>query len=385
MSIPAKVIAFYLGTFLSSVGSLLLVMTIPAFFIANAIPATSIALSIGIHRFSGIAAAIWFGPTIDHFNAKKVILVTELVAAIATAGLWFGWQTQPTYGLGLFWASLGLRALALGAQTASRNRLVKVLADSNETKEASYVIWLTKATQGAHVISALVALGMLSTGNLGLAILFDGFTFLLSGAAVWMLPVNPQASPKTQKRNLLSAFADFVRQHRDLVWQDGLLAVSVTGTILLMVKLSQSNPRHLIFLNLIFGACIWLSSIVAHRSQLRQHKNFYWSLLAAGFACLAMFSGNFLAVLASFFLAYMAYWILYHIYTVDIQTKTPLEMIGGVVAARTVFVAVILSLGELLGSKITLYLSLNQELWVRFAVCIVAMAMVLKTKIRRMA
>lgn len=75
---------FYIGTFITSFGSLLFVMSIPAFFLSNGFSSALIGLTIGIHRFSGIISTALFGPQVDKFNSRNVIFFTELIAALTT-------------------------------------------------------------------------------------------------------------------------------------------------------------------------------------------------------------------------------------------------------------------------------------------------------------
>ncbi|NJM10011.1 MAG: MFS transporter [Bdellovibrionaceae bacterium] len=368
---------FYLGTFLTSFGSLLFVMGIPSFFVQAGIPAAAVGITIAIHRFSGLVAGMWFGPQIDRFDSRRVILLTETLAAATSIGLILAWLNRDEIGLTLFWLCTGLRALAVGVQSTSRSRLIKLISGGNLTTEAGFAIWLNKVTQGAHALSALAALPLITYGRFEYAIVLDGISFLLGGAAAWALPDLEKNAQRTQERlNIFGALAQLARIHRSVFVLDVLLSASVSGTILLMVKLSGQNPTQIIIHNLLFGLCIWFASLFVHNETLRRGHVVYWITIIAGFMGLMAELGE-LPNLVFYFCAYMGYWILYHKYSVAIQTGTPQQSIGAVMAARGLLAVVVLSSGELLGGYMQDAISLRLELSIRAGIGLLAVGSIL--------
>ncbi|MCB0350123.1 MAG: hypothetical protein KDD38_03000 [Bdellovibrionales bacterium] len=362
---------FYLGTFATSFGSLLFVMCVPAFFLKSGYLAETIGIAIGIHRFSGIAAIAWFSPHIDKFNSKKIIYLTEIFAAVASIVLLAAWYYREEFGLSIFLAFIGVRAISVGVQSTSRNRLIKLLSSDNLSREASFAIWLNKVTQGAHVLSALAAIPLVATGNLYMAIAIDCLTFLVGGGSAMLLPdIDSESEEKIniKRTNFITTISAFFKMHKTVFIQDMLLAVSVSGTILLMVKLSAGNSEYVIYFNLIFGICIWLSSIFAHNIKLRNYTAVYWVAIMVGYVLLIFYYNSGFRFVA-YFIAYMGYWILYHKYTVEIQTKTPKDLIGATMAARGLVIAATLSVGELFGGYISRLIDIEFELGLRAAIC----------------
>jgi hypothetical protein len=373
---------FYLGTFITSFGSLLIVMCIPAFFIKTGYTAQIVGLAIGVHRFSGIAASALFGPRVDRYNSRNVIFTTEIFAALTSLCLVIAWYYREAAGLSAFLLLIGLRSFIVGVQSSSRSRIIKLLSMDNKEREAGFVIWLNKVTQGAHVISSLVAIPLVATGNLYIAIAIDGLSFIVGGSAALILPdIDSENKQAIKSFNIFKAIFDLIKMHRSIFFQDQMLALAVSGTILLMVKLSGENANYIIYFNLLFGSCIWLSSIFVHNVNLRSQTTVYWFVILVGFS---MLSSTYLSEwkFAAFFITYMGYWILYHKYTVEIQTKTPKEMIGATMAARGLAIAFTLSVGELFGGYITQIFNLKTELIGRATVCVFALSTILITKIK---
>ena len=355
-------------------------MCIPAFFLKAGYAPEIIGVAIGIHRFSGIAAAAWFGPSIDRFNSRRVVFLTEFLAVFSSLALIACWQRRGALGLYPFLFFVGIRALTVGVQSSSRSRLIKLLSNENQDREASFAIWLNKVTQGAHVLSALVAIPLVASGNLYLAIAIDGASFLIGGYSALLLPdVDAGEKIKVQASNLLRSVLTLGKLHKIVFLQDQLLALAVSGTILLMVKLSGGDSRQVIYFNVLFGSCIWLSSIFAHNIELRGHTVAYWVMLSLGFLLLTI-SYQSGWRFAAYFLTYMSYWILYHKYTVAIQTKTPKDLIGATMAARGLTVAFTLSVGELVGGYVARFFDLGVELGIRAAFCFLVVAGLLLAK-----
>ena len=358
------------------------VMSIPAFFLKAGYAPEIIGIAIGIHRFSGIGASAWFGPSADRFNSRTVIFLTEFLAVFASLGLIAAWYYRDALGLYPFLLFVGVRALIVGAQSSSRNRLIKLLSNENLNREAGFAIWLNKVTQGAHVLSALVAIPLVATGNLFLAIVIDGLSFLIGGYSALLLPdVDAGEKRSVQPSNILRSLATLVKMHKVVFFQDQLLAVAVSGTILLMVKLSHGNAEHVIYFNLLFGGCIWWSSIFAHDLDLRKHTLGYWLMLFFGYLLLTVNHQSGWRF-AAYLLTYTAYWILYHKYTVEIQTKTPKDLIGATMAARGLAIAFTLSVGELLGGYVARFADLDVELGIRTAFCFIVVIGFLIAKLR---
>lgn len=365
---------FYLGTFITSFGSLLFVMAIPAFFLKAGYTPETIGLAIGIHRFSGIAASAWFSPSIDRLNSRRVIFFTEFLAAFSSLGLIAAWRYREAVGVFPFLIFVGIRALIMGVQSSSRSRLIKLLSSENQDREASFAIWLNKATQGAHVLSALVAIPLVASGNLFVAIAIDGASFLVGGYAALMLPdLDSGEKHAGQPSNIVRSIIALAKMHRFVFLQDQFLALAVSGTILLMVKLSGGDSGRVIYFNVLFGICIWVSSVFAHNVNLRSHTVAYWLTLFLGYLLLTV-SHQTVWCYGAYVLTYMSYWILYHKYTVEIQTKTPKELIGATMAARGLAMAVTLSVGELLGGHIARIFDLGVELGIRTGFCFVVAA-----------
>lgn len=347
-------------------------MSVPAFFLKTGFGPEIIGITVGIHRFSGIAATAWIGPIIDRFNSRKVIIITELFAGLSSIGLVLGWSLLSNFGPILFLVFVGIRAISVGVQSSSRNRLIKIMSNENKHDEASMAIWLNKATQGAHLLSSLMAVPLMASGNFIYVIIIDGASFLIGGYSALLLPdVDKGGRESIYTNNILKALLNLIKQHRLTFIQDQLLALAVSGTILLMVKLSEGYSINIIYFNLIFGSCIWLSSIFAHNMKMRNHTLSYWLLILVGYATLYVSYGTRWQYI-SYFITYMGYWILYHKYTVEFQIQSKKESIGSVMATRGLAVACTLSLGELLGGYISNIFDVKSELIIRALICILA-------------
>jgi hypothetical protein len=351
-------------------------MSIPTFFLKAGYAAEIIGVAIGVHRFAGIAASAWFGPRIDTFNSRKVIFLTEFLAAFSSVLLIVSWSYRDVLGLNVFIFFIAVRALTVGVQSSSRSRLIKLLSNDNSTHEATLAIWLNKVTQGAHVISALVAIPLIASGNILIAIAVDGLSFLIGGYSAILLPDldsgNKVAPPGI---NIIKSILNLIRMHKSVFIEDQLLALAVSGSILLMVKLSGGRSEYVIYFNFIFGSCIWLSSIFAHNLNLRNRTKTYWLLLLVGYLLL-LASYDSIWRFGAYLITYMGYWILYHKYTVEIQTKTPKELIGATMAVRGLLVAATLSVGELFGGYLTRFFDLKVELGIRALFCLIALFVV---------
>jgi Zn-dependent protease with chaperone function len=167
---------------------------------------------------------------------------------------------------------------------------------------------------------------------------------------------------------LITSISNLIKKHHKIFIQDQLLALAVTGTILLFVKLSSGNSSYIIYFNLIYGCSIWLSSLVAHNTKMRNLSSPYWILMLIGFFFLSVSFDTGWRFL-NLFVIYMGYWILFHKYTAEIQVNTPTDTIGSIIAARSLLMLFTLSVGELFGGYITRLIDLPTELMARGCIC----------------
>ncbi|MEK6774181.1 MAG: hypothetical protein AABY64_09585 [Bdellovibrionota bacterium] len=93
---------FYLGTLISSVGSLAFTICLLAFMLKDGTELFYASLIIGLSRLIPVVISTLWGQAADQLPPKLTVLVTELLAATASFGILLSWN----HGKGAYWLLL---------------------------------------------------------------------------------------------------------------------------------------------------------------------------------------------------------------------------------------------------------------------------------------
>ena len=182
-----KAFLFYLGQFLSSMGSLAFSLCLVAFMPKAGFDLAQISLILGLQRFIPVLILGAWGHLADQFSAKKTVVVLEVLAGIVSLLLLWTWnETQTNYIL--FLGLCVLRAVLVNFQTGSRVKISKLLSDGSYDSNAKHAIWQMKSSQGATLFAGLIGLVLIQYLSLKVAILVDFATFLVNGLIVYFMP-----------------------------------------------------------------------------------------------------------------------------------------------------------------------------------------------------
>jgi MFS family permease len=146
---------FYLGTLISSTGSITFNVCMAAFMIQNGFSLFKVSLILGGQRLLPLFISTLVGHVTDLWHPRKSVVITEICAAICSLGILWGWSLGES-GYWFLLAFCLLRASVLSLQGGSRAKISKMLSEADYASNSKNAIWLNKATQGATLFAGVI-------------------------------------------------------------------------------------------------------------------------------------------------------------------------------------------------------------------------------------
>lgn len=374
---------FFFGTLISSVGSMTFNVALMAFMIKAGYSLFQVSLIIGLQRLLPICLSFFLGDWTDRIAPRKVVIATELGAAIGTLGILWSWSLGKS-GYPLLVTFCLIKAAGLQFQSGSRVLISKLLSAAEYSSNARNAMWLNQATQGATLFAGAIAFFLVSYGTLDWAIWFDFLTFVLNGALLLSINVGrtPPAAIAAAAGSLLQKFRNLYRFNPRTAGLDAMLAIAMCGAASFRTRAAGSAQEWNAIFLLSYGISVWVSSWIERSGRLREYSSSIWLALGSAFLMLGFFPEAGWLTFSLFLVRDTAYWLLLHRISAFIQTDTPAAITGSVASARNFQMISILSSGELLVGAWQGVLPMAAEgLW-RSALCLGVGTYVLFTKLQ---
>ena len=342
-------IFFYLGTFISSVGSFTFNICLIAFMIRSGFDLFHVSLILGLQRLVPILISAGLGHRTDELSPRLTVVLAELGAATATFGILWAWSIGHQ-GYWLLVAFSLLKTSIVSFQIGSKAKLTKLLSDDSYSSNSNHAIWFNKATQGATLFAGLCAWPILKYFSFETAIWFDLLTFAINGLIVWLIQFKDEATAiiSASKQTILSKFRDFYRYNARAARLDLLLAFSMMGTTSFTARIAGDDQLWVAILIGSYGAAVWISGFLEKSKTKKPHPLALWGGLGISYALLGVYPARGLVTLSFVLFKDTFYWLLFHRISSHIQSDTPQSVMGAVSSARATQMVTILACGELM-------------------------------------
>jgi hypothetical protein len=339
---------FYLGQFLSSMGSLTFNLCLVAFMPQAGFDLAQISLILGLQRFIPVFIMGIWGHLTDTLNAKMTVVVLEILAGFLSISLLLIWDDANTNYIAFLTVCI-LRAILVNFQTGSRVKLSKLLSDGSYQSNAKHAIWQMKATQGATLFAGLVGLVLIKFLSLKTAIILDFISFLANGLIILFIPGNIKNEKNiSQNISWKQKFSDHFKYNKQAAILDIALAISIGGLISFFARVSGSDHIWNALFLTSYGLSVWIAGFLERSFAKKFSSTPFWLLMSVSFILLGKFGGPNLESLILMFVKDISYWIILHRISGHIQNDTPVHSIGSVSSARFAIMVIILSIGEIL-------------------------------------
>ncbi|MCB0361556.1 MAG: hypothetical protein KDD35_02475 [Bdellovibrionales bacterium] len=368
MRVLTKQSMLLLGTLFSSIGSQALVISIITLMPSAGYSLFHVGLFIAIGRLTTLTVSLFCSELPNRIKTRLLILWSEIVGIVAAFGILIAWYEGPR-GVVCLLMFVMLRSAAMSVQNPSRVRLLKEWNDSNQKGQEKAAVWLNKTTQGSILISALLSLPMVYFESIETVVLLDILTYVANGLLIYFLiPDEPVGQTNSTKSRFsqMARFGLFYSKVPSLARLDLALLIGASGVNTLFVKLAGSQPFVATILQMIFGASVWLTGFIAHSRQVKSLVVSPWWGLAFGMVALALASEvSWWMMIGPVALVFASFWVLFHRYSMEIQTRFSLNEIAGVTGARMVQVNIVVILMEMFVGANSSWISASNELFLR--------------------
>ncbi|MGK5085368.1 hypothetical protein WDW37_18940 [Bdellovibrionota bacterium FG-1] len=339
---------FFAGLLISSVGGMTFVIGLIVFMMKAGFSLFQVSLIIGLSRLVPVTVSTLLGDVADRVSARKMVLITELIAGLTSIGIFFAWRGNTLVYPAILILCV-IRATILAFQSGSRNKLVKELSGAGYESNSKNTVYYNKATQGATLFAGLLAWFAFKYINFESVIAFDGITFFVNGLLLLTISsatASVPAKPLTNGLSIVKKFKDLYTYNPRTARLDVFVALAMMGTASFNTRLAgaeqQWNPIFLIS----YGLAVWVAGWLVRSKATSNLGASLWFGFGVSYAALGGFSPGW-ALIGVSFIKDTFYWILYHRITTAIQMDTPPEIIGSVSHARNAQVIAILAMGEL--------------------------------------
>ena len=340
--------AFYLGTLVSSVGSMTFNVCLIAFMIKAGFGLADASLIIGLQRLIPVIVTALWGQHTDHLSPRRTVIACELVAALSSILLLQIWGGPNSHYESILVLCV-LRAVVVSFQTGSRTKLAKQLSDGTYSGNSKHAIWFNKATQGATLFSGLIAWFIIQNFSLEMAIVFDAVTFFISGFAVLAFaPKGDGEQPPVVDQIWTEKFRNLFKYNPRAALLDLILAASMMGTVAFMARMADGDQTWTGKFMASYGAAVWLAGFLERKITCRISTAPFWIAMSISFAILGLLGAPSWLALFVFFVKDLCYWIILHRISSYIQNDSPSALVGSISSARTSAMISILAVGEIL-------------------------------------
>ena len=312
---------------------------------------THSALALGwlglIEAIPAISLVLFGGYVADHFNRKKILLITRSFSCLGGAALAFlSWRSGPELLTGLY-TMIFLVGIARGfADPAGAAFEAQIVPQRLTVNASSWIssVWLSSAVLGPAVIGFIFD----AWGAVGSYLIITG-GFMLS--CVFILMVSPQTQPLPERtESFLKSVGmgwHFVLKCQPLfaAMALDLLAVLFGGAVALLPIYADDilhvGVKGLGLLNAAtFLGAMTISLIATHRPPIaRAGRNLLW--VVAGFGCsilLFAFSRNFWLSMAALFLSGLFDGVSVVIRRSMVRLLSPNHLRGRIAATNMIFI-----------------------------------------------
>lgn len=378
MSSNSQIAWIYWGTMISSLGTFTFPGATVGILTQMQFAIWQIGLLMSLTRAGTILGNFIFGDISDRFDAKKVVLLTEIIAFVLSGLLMFTWSLGAAY-FPVFALCVFLRFITISVGGPGRNVLLKVLSDQYNKSHFHSAITLNAVTYGPGVVGSILGFFAIKYFSYYWVLGFDAITFIINGIIISFF-VKSQTSPsRASKSSLFSKFKIYF-SHSKLVFFDVLLAIPFMGTNVLMARLSDGIGYRVPVLLATFG----LGAVIAPFLLRLRHNNWTHSMgyisIAASFLGILFLRDSFVAVVLWVLLRNVGYWYLFNLYTGHFQAREDTKSLGSLFSARSFIVTSLLGIGEFLAGSFGEIVSLNLDLSIRAVITVTILLLSLRVK-----
>jgi MFS family permease len=372
---------FYGSTLISSIGSMTLVVSMIGFMIQAGYDLVQVGLLIGLARLVPLMISTFFGQKTDQWAPRKTVLISEVLAALASLGLLATW-TKNNKSFSLILAFCILRSAFVSIQVGSKAKITKALSDSSYDSNLKNAAWLNKVTQGATLFAGILGLFAIKHFTLEHVIVFDMITFVINGIVVFFLPLEIPATA-IKKESPLQKFKDLYVYNGRVALLDLLLAICMMGTAAFSARLAGSNAEWNSIFLISYGLAVWLSGFLIRVKQFKSLQPLMWLAVGLSFLTVGFIKELSILTWLVIFIRDMAFWMIFHQITTSIQMKTPMQITASVSHARMAQMVAVLALGEILVGvwKDILPIWMEGSLRGALALCVVVALLILKPEV----
>jgi hypothetical protein len=358
---------FYLSTLLSSVGSMTFVVCLLVFLLKSGYSLAVAGAITGGNRLVPLVVNLLFGDAGDRVRANRLLIGTEVVAALLTGAMIVLWGHGQD-AIALFVAASFLRASVVTLQMGARAKVSKLLSDSSYASNSKQAIWLNKTTQGATIFAGVIGWYAINNLSLEWVMAFDGLSYLFGGAIMLFVPAPP---PSTQPRTSITAkFRALYTASPRAAVADVVLAMAAAGATSFSARLAGPDLSWAALLMSAYGVSVWVTGFLERTEFVRGLGRGLWVALAVSLMGLGAVAGTGWLTWARFLSRDVFRWTLFHRVTAYIQADAPASQMAAVSAARSVQMTAIIASGEFLVGAWKDYVTVQQEGLIRGGLCL---------------
>lgn len=342
---------FLFASFLSSLGSLTFAIANLGFMSQAGFGLMSIGLVVFFSRVCSLVVQLAFSGAIENAKPSDTLVKTELWGAFVSMGLLIVWNADPKGYFWIFLTLISLRAVLMALQNPLRAKIVRIASESNNGSEGRFLIWLNKATYGSTFLAGLIGFLSIKYLTLSHVIVFDFFTYLVSGIIIYFLQKNLAVSGSSIAKNSKLKIKDYFKLNPKIIAQDYFLAAIFSGANIMTVRLAFGNNDLVPIYVGMFGFSVWISGFMLRSKISRLPNSFWWLSLfvSLGVLCAcSKWNHSGLAIFLPLSFSYIIYWVLFHKFTVGIQKAASNDIVLQVAAIRIAVTTILLSIGELI-------------------------------------
>jgi hypothetical protein len=362
-----KLWLFYIGTFLSQLGTFTLILGLIYFPPLNGWSSLETGLLLSAsHLFSTFALLKW-GDIGDRVSPKKLILIVEFSAVIISIFTIYCWISDSIFARYLFILAIGLKSMITAIQSPARNKYLKLASNSKE-RSKNLSIFLTTINQGTIFFSALLSWFYFKEKSFVATIGFDLLSFLVNGLIILTLP--EISIEKSSKQPFKNRILDYLAVNKFLSFKDIMASICIAGASLLIIRISSIKPDLAVILGGIFGLSFIISGYILSKIKREHIDHYIWPLYSISFFLL-YFARSELTILIFMSILFILYALLMHIYLVNWQHESPVQKIANIFSVRTIILSLTLGLGEILFGKISPLITVYNEALIRGSISFV--------------